>query len=151
MNYSPIIPTWPLSKKLLIAILNDRVTDRFVAELVWERLRYEPEDKNDGVWKASEETPSEWLSRFPEAPKIISERSASVYLTRSIPKEFKQLLKIKLGFSGYRINELFPRRTRRATAVSWLLAWLAENNYELKESEKMPLLVEKPIDPLKGH
>ncbi|WP_295460185.1 DUF1823 family protein, partial [Synechococcus sp. UW140] len=35
----------------------------------------------------------------------------------------KQLLKEELGFKGYQINQLVPRLTRRATAVSWLLAW----------------------------
>ncbi len=47
-------------------------------------------------------------------------------LTRSIAKEHKQLLKEQLGFGGYTIGELYPRRTRRATAVNWLLAHLAE-------------------------
>jgi hypothetical protein len=44
-------------------------------------------------------------------------------LTRSIPAAHKQLLKQELGFKGYQVGELVPRRTRRATAVSWLLAW----------------------------
>ena len=44
-------------------------------------------------------------------------------LTRSIPAEHKQLLKEELGFRGYSVAELVPRLTRRATAVSWLLAW----------------------------
>ena len=43
---------------------------------------------------------------------IISDRPASVHLTRSIPKDYKQGLKNFLNFKGYKINELYPRRTR---------------------------------------
>ena len=32
--------TWPISKKLLFLILEDKVSDVFVCELVWERLFY---------------------------------------------------------------------------------------------------------------
>ena len=43
-----------------------------------------------------------------EAPELIAERPASVRLTRSVPKEHKQLLKQQLNFAGYRIGELYP-------------------------------------------
>ena len=79
------------------------------------------------------DTPSEWADAFPEAPELIAERPASVRLTRSVPKEHKQLLKQQLNFAGYRIGELYPRRTRRATAVNWLLAWLAQRSEPLPE------------------
>ena len=87
----------------------------------------------------------------PEPPQIIAERPASVRLTRSIAKQHKQLLKQQLGFAGYRIGELYPRRTRRATAVSWLLAWLAERGEPL--AEQGPLAPELPVpqDPVQGH
>ena len=32
--------TWPICKKLLFLVLEDRVSDVFVCELVWERLFY---------------------------------------------------------------------------------------------------------------
>jgi len=45
-----------------------------------------------------------------------------VQLTRSIPKENKQLLKEYLGFKGYSVDQLIPRLTRRATMTNWLLS-----------------------------
>ena len=72
-------------------------------------------------------------------------------LTRSIPVEHKQLLKQQLGFAGYRIGELYPRRTRRATAVNWLLAHLALRGEPLPENGPLPPLLEPPADPVKGH
>lgn len=34
--------SWSLSRTLLVAILDDRLSDRFVSGLVWERLGYLP-------------------------------------------------------------------------------------------------------------
>jgi len=110
---------WPLSRELLLQILEDRCSDQFVCERIWERLGYVPSSEH---WVAGAATPQEWAEAFPQAPQVIAERPASVRLTRSIAKEHKQLLKQQLQFAGYRIGELYPRRTRRATAVSWLLA-----------------------------
>ena len=115
---------FPLSRALLEAVLADRTSDRFVCRLVWERLGYRPDA--EGRWQAGPDTPPAWAEAFPEAPEVIAERPASVRLTRSIAPEHKQLLKQQLGFAGYRIDGLYPRRTRRATAVNWLLAHLAE-------------------------
>ena len=72
-------------------------------------------------------------------------------LTRSVPKPLKQLLKEQMGFKGYTIGELYPRRTRRATAVNWLLAHLAERGEPLPASGPMPPLLEQPADPVQGH
>lgn len=82
---------------------------------------------------------------------MIASRAASVRLTRSIPKESKQLLKRQLQFAGYRITELYPRRTRRATAVNWLLAWLASVGQELPDDGDLPPLLDCPADPVQGH
>ena len=114
--------TWSISRKLLFLVLEDKVSDVFVCELVWERLFYTRE-KNMNDWISSELTPPYWSKKFVKAPQIIAERKASVHLTRSIPKEHKQGLKNFLKFKGYKINELYPRRTRRATAVNWLIYW----------------------------
>jgi len=141
---------FPLSRALLEAVLADRLSDRFVSELIWCRLGYVPDSEGDG-WRAGPGTPPAWRESFLRAPEVIAERPASVALTRSIPKASKQLLKEQLGFAGYRIGELFPRRTRRATAVNWLLAHLAELGENLPETGPLPELLEPPADPVKGH
>ena len=142
--------TWRLSKKLLFLILDDQVSDVFVCELVWERLFYFRETLIED-WIPSESTPSYWSEKYNKAPQIISERNASIHLTRSIPKVYKQGLKNVLNFRGYKINELYPRRTRRATAVNWLIFWGIESNSMLKDRDKLPILSTPPFNPLHGH
>ena len=142
--------TWPISKELLFLVLDDKVSDVFVCELVWERLFYTKELPLN-YWFPSSLTPSYWSEKFVQAPQIISERIASVHLTRSIPKEYKQGLKNFLNFKGYKINELYPRRTRRATAVNWLIYWALENDYFSYENDVLPSPSSPPIDPAKGH
>jgi len=142
--------TWPISRKLLFLVLEDKVSDVFVCELVWERLFYTRE-KNMNDWISSELTPIYWSEKFVKAPQIISERIASVHLTRSIPKEYKQGLKNFLNFKGYKINELYPRRTRRATAVNWLIYWAIENDCFSKDSGLLPSPSSPPVNPVKGH
>ena len=142
--------TWPICKKLLFLILEDKVSDVFVCELVWERLFYKRDlAKND--WVCSALTPSYWSEKFIKAPQIISERIASVHLTRSIPKEHKQGLKNFLNFKGYNINELYPRRTRRATAVNWLIYWAIENKSFSNDTAVIPSTSSPPVNPVKGH
>ena len=142
--------TWPISRKLLFLVIEDKVSDVFVCELVWQRLFYARE-KNTNIWISSKLTPAYWSEKFVKAPQIISERRASVHLTRSIPKEHKQGLKNFLNFKGYKINELYPRRTRRATAVNWLIYWSVESNsYSVKE-DKLPEVSSPSVDPAKGH
>ncbi|MBO8229589.1 DUF1823 domain-containing protein [Prochlorococcus marinus str. MU1404] len=142
--------TWPISRKLLFLVLEDKVSDVFVCELVWERLFYIRE-KNTNDWISSELTSAYWSGKFVKAPQIISERIASVHLTRSIPKDYKQGLKNFLNFKGYKINELYPRRTRRATAVNWLICWSIENNCFSNENSVIPIPSSTPVDPAKGH
>ena len=142
--------TWPISRKLLFLILEDKVSDVFVCELIWERLFYTL-DSTINEWVPSELTPTNWSEKFAEAPQFISERRASVHLTRSIPKEHKQGLKTFLNFKGYQINELYPRRTRRATAVNWLIYWAIESNsFSIKE-DKLPAASSPSINPAIGH
>ena len=141
--------TYPLSRALLEAVLADRVSDRFVCELIWPRLGYAPD--GSGTWSAGPATSAAWREPFPIEPQFIAERPPSVALTRSIPKQHKQLLKEQLGFAGYRIGELYPRRTRRATAVNWLLAHLAERGETLLETGPVPALLDVPADPVAGH
>ena len=142
--------TWPISRKLLFIVLEDKVSDIFVCELVWERLFYTKEKKmND--WIASELTPAYWSEKFVKAPQIISERIASVHLTRSIPKEHKQGLKNFLNFKGYKISELYPRRTRRATAVNWLIYWSIKSNSFSNKEDKLPAVSSPSLNPAIGH
>ena len=140
----------PISKEILFLILEDKVSDIFVCELVWERLFYINQPSMNG-WISSSLTPSYWSEKFIKAPQIISERSASVHLTRSIPKDHKQNLKKILNFKGYKINELYPRRTRRATAVNWLIYWAIDSNTSLNDFCKLPKLSTPSLNPAKGH
>tara|TARA_B100002019_G_scaffold269881_1_gene263053 strand:- start:121 stop:606 length:486 start_codon:yes stop_codon:yes gene_type:complete len=142
--------TWPISKKLLLLILEDKVSDVFVCELIWERLFYTLKSTIN-EWVPSDLTPSSWSEKFAEAPQIIAERKASVHLTRSIPKEHKQGLKKFLNFKGYKINELYPRRTRRATAVNWLIYWAIKNNCFSNDNDVIPSASSPPVNPAIGH
>ena len=142
--------TWPISRKLLFLVIEDKVSDVFVCELVWERLFY-TKQLTTNVWTSSTLTPTYWSEKFAEAPQIISERGASVHLTRSIPKDNKQGLKNFLNFKGYKINELYPRRTRRATAVNWLIYWAIENDCFSKDNGLIPSPSSPPFNPVKGH
>ena len=147
------MPLWPLSRALLQQILEDRTSDRFVAERIWERLGYERPSGSDGggPWLAGPDTPESWRETFPVGPEVIATRPASVALTRSVPKPLKQLLKEQMGFKGYTIGELYPRRTRRATAVNWLLAWLAQRSEPLLEEGPCPDPLDPPSNPVCGH
>ena len=142
--------TWPICKELLFLVLEDKVSDVFVCELVWERLFYIREITTN-AWFPSVLTPTYWSGKFVEAPQIISERIASVHLTRSIPKDHKQGLKNLLNFKGYKINELYPRRTRRATAVNWLIYWAIENECFSNTNNLIPIACSPPVNPVKGH
>ena len=142
--------TWPISRQLLQLVLEDNVSDVFVCELIWERLFY-VRQSSISEWTSSEFTPSYWSGKFVKAPQIISERLASVHLTRSIPKEHKQGLKNFLDFKGYKINELYPRRTRRATAVNWLIYWAIESKSIVSENVILPNLSFPSSNPSIGH
>jgi len=142
--------TWPICKELLFLVLEDKVSDVFVCELIWGRLYYTREITLNN-WVSSALTPTYWSEKFAKAPQIISERIASVHLTRSIPKEYKQGLKNFLNFEGYKINELYPRRTRRATAVNWLIYWSNENDSFSNDNDVIPSQCSPPVNPVKGH
>ena len=142
--------SWPICKEILFLVLEDKVSDVFVSELVWERLFY-TKQLSKNFWLASSYTPTYWSEKFIEAPQIISERIASVHLTRSIPKDYKQGLKNFLNFKGYKINELYPRRTRRATAANWLIYWTIENKCLSNDNAVIPRPCSPPINPAIGH
>jgi Domain of unknown function (DUF1823) len=109
----------PLTDATLWEILNDTLEDAIANHLVWQCLGYR---FHDGQWDTTAVEP-DWREDYPEPPDFIASRPATVKLTRSIPKEYKQLLKEELGFEGYSVSELVPRKTRRATMVNWLLGY----------------------------
>ena len=112
----------PLCDETFWAIINDEISDDIANRLVWHYLGYRY-DSATQTWDGSGVDP-EWLATYPEPPAFTESRPATVKLTRSIPKPNKQLLKEQLGFKGYSVNELIPRRTRRATMVNWLLSYV---------------------------
>ncbi len=116
----------PLNTDTIWAILNEEVGDDLVNRLVWHYLGYRYDEASQS-WDNSQ-VAADWQEAYPEPPDFIENRPPTVKLTRSIPKENKQLLKEKLGFKGYKIGEFTPRHTRRATAANWLLSYMITNN-----------------------
>jgi hypothetical protein len=112
----------PLNTDTVWDILNDKVDDAIANRLVWHCLGYHYDAAN-GRWDSTDVAP-DWQEAYPEPPDFIESRPATVKLTRSIPAENKQLLKEQLGFTGYKVGELVPRLTRRATMANWLLCYL---------------------------
>jgi Domain of unknown function (DUF1823) len=117
----------PLTYETLWGILKDSIDDDTTHRLVWHYLGY----RQNPATQAWENADSEWSSVYPTPPPFIESRPATIKLTRSIPAENKQLLKTQLGFSGYTVNELIPRKTRRATIVNWLLSHAALDQIDL--------------------
>jgi hypothetical protein len=113
----------PLNTDTIWAIINESMTDLQVNQLLWHYLGYRYH-REANSWDLSQVAP-DWQEVYPTPPDFIASRPATVKLTRSIPPEHKQLLKEQLGFKGYKIGEFGPRQTRRATAASWLLAYMA--------------------------
>lgn len=115
----------PLNTETIWAIIHGEVDDATANQLVWHCLGYRY-DETSQTWNHENVAP-EWQEKYPEPPNFIDSRPATVQLTRSIPKENKQLLKEKLGFQGYEIKELTPTKTRRATIANWLLSYMESN------------------------
>jgi hypothetical protein len=116
----------PLNHDTYWAILKDENDDATVNQLVWNYLGYHYDDATD-TWD-NQGVDADWRDAYPDPPNFIESRPATVKLTRSIPKENKQLLKDVLGFKGYTVDELVPRKTRRATMVNWLLSYQQEHD-----------------------
>ncbi|NJK63250.1 MAG: DUF1823 family protein [Synechococcaceae cyanobacterium SM2_3_1] len=102
------------------AILDGDLDDETVNHLALQSLGFEYEPIQ-GKWQSEHADPA-WKSDH--IPHFIANRPDGVKLTRSIPPEDKQLLKAQLGFSGYKVHELTPQKTRRATVANWLLGVL---------------------------
>ena len=117
----------PLTNETLWEILRDTLDDSAANHLVWHYLGYSQHPETQ-AWSI---TDPDWSAVYPDPPNFIESRPATVKLTRSIPPENKQLLKTQLGFEGYTLNELIPRKTRRATMVNWLLSYATIHNISL--------------------
>jgi hypothetical protein len=112
----------PLNTDTIQAIVDDTIDDATAQQLVWHCLGYRY-DEVSAIWDNSA-VASDWKDEYPQPPAFMDSRPATVKLTRSIPPEHKQLLKQQLGFRGYKVNELVPRKTRRATIANWLLSYM---------------------------
>ena len=112
----------PLNTDTINAILNEEIDDETVNQMVWHYLGYRYDESRQS-WDNSDVEAS-WKEEYPQPPNFIENRPPTVKLTRSIPKENKQLLKEKLGFKGYKLGTFDPRDTRRATMANWLLSYL---------------------------
>lgn len=112
----------PLNTDTIWAILNEEIDDAIVNQLVWYYLGYRY-DQSRQIWDNTQ-VAEDWRKDYPDPPDFVENRPPIVKLTRSIPKENKQLLKKKLGFKGYKIGEFGPKKTRRATMANWLLSYL---------------------------
>ena len=116
----------PLNKTTIWQILEEKLDDDTVNQLVWYYLGYRY-DAETQTWDNSQ-VEDYWTQDYPAPPDLIAERPPNVKLTRSIPQENKQMLKEELGFKGYKIGDFGPRQTRRATIANWLLGYMKTNN-----------------------
>lgn len=116
----------PLTTDTVQAILDETLDDATVNQLVWHYLGYRY-DEAAQKWDSSQ-VATAWAEAYPEPPNFIESRPATIQLTRSIPTANKQLLKEQLGFKGYRVDQLVPRLTRRATMANWLMSHLQEHS-----------------------
>ncbi|HEY9887836.1 MAG TPA: DUF1823 family protein [Candidatus Obscuribacterales bacterium] len=125
-----------LTPETIWDILNDQLDDDIVNHLIWHHLgyRFDPATQQ---WHTEAVEPG-WAEKFPTPPNFIESRPATVQLTRAIPPANKQLLKEYLGFKGYRVDQLVPRLTRRATIANWLLSHLRQQG-ELPERTASPV------------
>mmetsp|Transcript_6845 Transcript_6845/g.9610 ORF Transcript_6845/g.9610 Transcript_6845/m.9610 type:complete len:234 (+) Transcript_6845:38-739(+) len=128
----------PLKEELandnLLKILAEVSNEEDANVLVWKCLGYRYDSQTDS-WTADEVFPK-WREKYPSPPDFIGvtkvhEREvdepvklAIQALSRSVPMEYKQSLKEHLlwyGFSGFKLDELTPNRTRRAQVTNFLL------------------------------
>ena len=133
-----------LNVETLWSILNEEIDDATVNQLVWSCLGY-AYDNTSGTWDNAKVSP-EWREEYPEPPDFIAYRPPTMKLTRSIPKENKQLLKQKLGFKGYKIGEFGPRQTRRATAANWLLNHMYQSGLYIDSTENISEISSKNVE-----
>lgn len=144
-----VLDTKPdISITTLLDIVYQKTDDAVVNDILRALLGWRMEsggDNSDGAddsgctWNDSF-VPEEWREAYPDGPPDFigsaddyspqtdrPVKKAVQKLTRSIPQEYKQISREVLsphGFIGFKINELTPNRTRRATAVNWVLYYM---------------------------
>lgn len=120
----------------LMGIVMQESPDEWVNEIVRTFLGWQ--QREDGTWDNSH-VQSMWLELYPDNPPDFIGRNndyspkhdrpvklAVQRLARSVIREYSQLLKPTLrpyGFRGWKIEQLTPNRTRRATVTNWILSW----------------------------
>lgn len=136
-----------LSDEAILAIVTQELPDDQVNDLVWRCLGYSPSADLDPetmtavtTWSADGCFPK-WAEKYPEPPDVINVarnyhpdidadiKKANSALVRSIPAEFKQGVKgvlRPLGWTGFKIAELTPNKTRRAQVANWLIFYREE-------------------------
>lgn len=118
----------------LLSMAKGESPDAWINEVLRALLGWTVDD--DGEWDATF-VAQEWAEAYPDGPPDFIGSAADYSpatdrpikkavqkLTRSIPREHKQILRDvlgPLGFPGWKIDQLTPNRTRRATAVNWIL------------------------------
>lgn len=121
----PVTPE-EIANENLIRIVNLHATDLQCNELCWKCLGYVYDNVSHTY--SSEHVFPKWKDTFPSPPDIIGMkrsydviidkpvRDASMALMRSIPRDFKGGVRAleKEGFTGYKLSELTPNKTRRA-------------------------------------
>ncbi|OSX70871.1 hypothetical protein BU14_0647s0010 [Porphyra umbilicalis] len=150
----------PITDALLRAMVDGDTPDAWVNDILWALLGYRrtpsggggggDDDGNDnggggggGGWDTSAVADAMVAAGYGDAPPDFigsaTATSAAVdrpvkkavqALNRSVPPAGKQLLKSRLGFGGWRVGEMTPNKTRRATAVNWILWWLDQHGLD---------------------
>lgn len=128
-----------LSNENILKIVRSECTDLEVNTLVWKCLGYRFQG-NESMWTSVECFPK-WREKYPTPPDFIGMQRiyskeidmpslrSNQALVRSIPDYAKQQLRKHLkplGFSGYKVAELTPNKTRRAQCANWLLYYREE-------------------------
>lgn len=143
-----------LSNDNLYKILMIECSDLEVNTLVWKCLGYRFDVEKE-EW-TNEEVFPKWKEKFPSPPDLIGMQriyskevdnpslKSNQQLVKSVPVDNKQSLKTHLkplGFTGYKIAELTPNKTRRAQCANWLLFYREElfgyTVEELKERRRL--------------
>lgn len=120
----------------LLAIIRGETPDEWVNEILRALLGWR--QMENGAWNDDLVQPM-WKKAYNKGPpnfigiegdyrpeKDRPVKIAVQNLSKSIPPEHKQSLKPAmkpLGFSGWKVADLTPNRTRRAQAVNWIIYW----------------------------
>lgn len=120
----------------LLAIIHGDTPDEWVNEIVrsflgWRQMENGEwnDDLVESTWKeVYKRGPPNFIGKEGDyTPKLDRPVKIAVQnLSKSIPPEHKQSLKPAmkpLGFSGWKVADLTPNRTRRAQAVNWIIYW----------------------------